>query len=492
MDAVIQEARQHELGQFFTPSGVAGFMASLFENIPNDVRLLDAGAGSGSLTKAYVRHVSSLDSRPRSIMATAFEVDEVVLPQLRATLRECEQISQAAGIKFAFELRHEDFIEFAAGEVGENLFGGLKQRFNAAIANPPYRKIRSISDERLSLKAVGIEATNLYSAFVSLIMKLLEPGSEFVGITPRSFCNGPYFKPFRRDLLRSVTLRRLHVFESRKAAFRKDDVLQENVIFHVVREKPRQTPVVVSSSDDPEARQRIERTHPYDAIVSPADPDQFIHLTLTDDDSQARSLLSCLTTRLDDLEINVSTGRVVDFRAKEHLRATADASTRPLIYPCHFQQGRVVWPKVDSRKPNAIVDCSETRDLFVPSATYVLTKRFSSKEERRRVVACVYDPDLVAAEAVGFENHLNYFHANGRGLDADFARGLSAFLNSTVVDVLFRQFNGHTQVNATDLRSLRYPTREQLIRIGRRDRNLGLSQVEIDQHVKEIVSGQRQ
>ncbi len=191
----------------------------------------------------------------------------------------------------------------------------------------------------MCLKAVGIETTNLYSAFVSLIVKLLEPGAEFVGITPRSFCNGPYFKPFRRDFLRSVTLRRLHVFESRKAAFRKDDVLQENVIFHVVREKPRQTPVVVSSSDYPEARQRIERTHSYDAIVSPTDPDQFIHLTLTDDDSQARSLLSCLTTRLDNLEINVSTGRVVDFRAKEHLRATADASTRPLIYPCHFLQG---------------------------------------------------------------------------------------------------------------------------------------------------------
>lgn len=126
-------------------------MASLFENIPNDVRLLDAGAGSGSLTKAYVH----LDSRPRSIMVSAFEVDEVVLPQLRATLRECEQIAKTAGIEFAFDLRHEDFIEFAAAEVGENLFGGLKQRFNTAIANPPTARFEASRTSVCASKRLG-------------------------------------------------------------------------------------------------------------------------------------------------------------------------------------------------------------------------------------------------------------------------------------------------------------------------------------------------
>ena len=51
-------------------------------------------------------------------------------------------------------------------------------------------------------------------------------------------------------------------------------------------------------------------------------------------------------------------------------------------------------------------------------------------------------------------------------MPARVARGLAAFLNSSVVDLFFRQFSGHTQVNATDLRSLTYPTTGQLESLG--------------------------
>jgi adenine-specific DNA-methyltransferase len=62
----------------------------------------------------------------------------------------------------------------------------------------------------------------------------------------------------------------------------------------------------------------------------------------------------------------------------------------------------------------------------------------------------------------GFENHLNIFHDRNCGLDPQLAAGLCLWLNSTILDMYFRTFSGHTQVNATDLRSLRYPSRAQL------------------------------
>ncbi|HOC32426.1 MAG TPA: hypothetical protein PKK84_09305, partial [Armatimonadota bacterium] len=96
------------------------------------------------------------------------------------------------------------------------------------------------------------------------------------------------------------------------------------------------------------------------------------------------------------------------------------------------------------------------------------------------VVACIYDPDSIKAELVGFENHLNYFHVRGNGLSMTLAKGLAAFLNSTVLDTYFREFSGHTQVNATDLRMLSYPSKPDLERLGRATADPGMSQPDLD------------
>jgi adenine-specific DNA-methyltransferase len=222
--------------------------------------------------------------------------------------------------------------------------------------------------------------------------------------------------------------------------------------------------VCVTSSTGPEDAQ-TSRVVDYDQVVRPDDPQFFIRIPTDEFADQVSERMALCRTTLADLGLTVSTGRVVDFRAKAFLRKEAGKDTVPLIYPIHFECGHVSWPR-DGKKPNAIVDTEATRDVLVPNEHYVLTRRFSAKEERRRIVAVVYDARRLRCRAVGFENHLNYFHHNGRGLDLRLARGLAAFLNSTIVDQYFRQFSGHTQVNATDLRNMRYPIREQLERLG--------------------------
>jgi adenine-specific DNA-methyltransferase len=147
----------------------------------------------------------------------------------------------------------------------------------------------------------------------------------------------------------------------------------------------------------------------------------------------------------------------------------------------------VKWPKADSRKPNAIVDSPNTRELLVPAGIYVLVKRFSAKEEPRRIVASVYDANRFKALHVGFENHLNYFHIAGSGMPMNMAKGLAAFLNSTAVDQYFRRFSGHTQVNATDLRSFRYPARRKLEQLGSELGGLKMPQQELDDLVREAL-----
>jgi adenine-specific DNA-methyltransferase len=467
VSSLLDGAHRSRLGQFMTPAPVAEFMAGMFAALPSAIRLLDAGAGMGALTAAFVREACSRTTKPVSIDVTAFELEPMFLPTLRKVLSGCAAECQEAGVSFRSRVIQEDYIEAATAPLLSQEV--TQQRYDCAILNPPYAKVRADSAKRAALQTLGIETSNLYSAFVAVAVDQLKQGGQLVAITPRSFCNGPYFKPFRVWLLARAGLTRAHVYESRKDAFRDDAVLQENIIFHLVKGIAQPQEVTISASDGPSGEVIREHLAPFSAVVVPGDPHHFIHLVPSEADILLAERVRALPSSLAELGIQVSTGRVVDFRSRGFLRALPDSGTAPLIYPCHFQDGVVKWPQPECRKPNALALNTETETLMVPMGAYVLTKRFTSKEERRRLVAAVLLPEALECESasIGFENHVNYFHCEGRGIDALLAKGLSLFLNTTAVDQYFRQFSGHTQVNATDLRSLRFPTLEQLICMGR-------------------------
>ncbi len=455
-EAEIAGLKQQELGQFPTPAPLADFMASLFKGDWPTVRLLDAGAGVGALSVALIKRLCTQPVKPKAIAVTAYEIDASLIAQLQANLDQCGHVCASVGIQFSATIHNQDFIESVVPLVQGGLFVQPLRHFNLAIVNPPYRKIRSNSAHRLLLRSAGIEATNLYTAFVSLIVRLLDAGGQLVAITPRSFCNGPYFRPFREDLLEQMAIDHIHSFESRSAAFSADEVLQENIIFHATKSSQSLGNVTISTSTGVAGSPVQEHRVIFSQVVSPADPERFIHLVSDSGQARVKNNVAQFRHTLADLGLKVSTGRVVDFRAESFLRDQPAADTVPLIYPCHFNGGFVHWPKPASRKPNAIVANDETRSLLIPAGNYVLVKRFSSKEEKRRIVACIFDPaQLPPCAAVGLENHLNYFHAGGKGLPMDLARELAMFLNSTLIDQYFPQFNGHTHMNAACLRSFR-------------------------------------
>lgn len=479
--------RKTALGQFLTSTPVAELMASMVSKQRSNFRILDAGAGRGALVAALVHHLCQQPQVPSRIAVTAYEVDSEIIDDLTRTLNNSREECERAHVGFESQIFESDFIESVVPSLRDDFFSPALSCFTTAILNPPYRKINSQSKHRRLLSSVGIETTNLYSAFLMLASRLLCGRGEMVAITPRSFCNGPYFKSFREDFLGTMRLLRLHVFESRSAAFRSDDVLQENVILHAIKSATKPRRVMISRSAGPEAA-ITEREFPFEKIVSPNDVHRFIHLPIGQSDVETRIRLEKFSLSLPELGLAVSTGRVVEFRAKEFLLKTACRGAVPLIYPRNLEAGFVRWPTAPGKKPSAIVRNQSTEDLLIPSKTYVLVKRFTSKEERKRVVAAIYDGAKIDADRVGFENHLNYFHRNGEGLSKNLAVGLAAFLNSTDIDGYFRQFNGHTQVNAADLRSLRYPPENELEQLGERIGEAFPEQRELDELVAQELS----
>ncbi len=475
------DTHRKSLGQFFTPIEVARQMMQPIGTLPDRVRILDPGAGAGILSAAvFTRLLSSDRTTTREIEIVAYEIDASVLPYLRRTLEMCATISARRGINFRFTIHIVDFIKAATS----CLYSA--EKFDLAILNPPYGKIKSGGNQWRLLKKYGLPRSNLYAAFMTLAAISLKDGGILVSITPRSFCNGPYFLPFRKAFLSQMSLRHIHVYTSRDKAFGDDGVLQENIIISAQKSLERND-ICVTSSDSPLDRDISTQTLGHHELVKINDRNLVIHLLRNNNERDVSRFVNTLNCDLHDLEINVSTGRVVDFRARHLLRKPDDAGSVPLLLPANLINGYVRWPIERLRKLSAIDYEGSKHKLLVPTDNYVLVKRFSSKEQKRRLTAAILEPQHIESRFVGIENHLNYFHRNGAGLAPDLAKGLAVYLNSTVVDQYFRLFSGHTQVNATDLRNLKYPDASSLEEMGARIGNVFPNQKQLDQIMVEVL-----
>ncbi len=463
--ASLDKAKQAQQGQYFTPRLAARIIAAM-PRVPErgDLRVLDPGAGSGILSAALIERIAH-ECPDLNVHVTAVEND----PHLHAALRETLGDLESAG-RVQTELVDEDFLRWALA---------TEQRFDVIVQNPPYHKLSSSSAEQDLLRRNGVVVPNIYAAFLALGLRLLDEGSQQVAITPRSWMNGTYYAPFRREFANRVAVDAIHTFESRRKVFADTGVLQESIIVAATRNGVKGSVSIATSVDhSTEPRRRVVD---YTDIVTP----DFIHVPATDRDAQAVSWMTrAANSTLDDLGLSVSTGRVVDFRSRGLIYREPPVGAVPMVHATHVRPGRAVHPLVQVKKPEWFHDSTGANEkLLVPGGAYVLIKRFSAKEERRRVVAAVWTSDNPAA----FDNKLNFIHLGGKGLDPELAYGLMIFLNSTQLDDYFRVFSGHTQVNATDLRQMRFPTSEQLRRLAATDPS---SQANIDEAVNSVLGAE--
>ena len=193
-----------------------------------------------------------------------------------------------------------------------------------------------------------------------------------------------------------------------------------------------------------------------------------------------------VSTAYKSLGFMVSTGPVVDFRNKEYIVSNSSSDAIPLIYPQNIQAFKVLCP-CDPGKNVYITLNPATKKQMYETGYYVVVRRFSSKEEKRRIVAALVNPQDFITDYLAFENHLNVFHNQGKGLDSDVAYGLVAFLNSEGFDSEFRLFSGHTQVNVSDLKRMKYPSLKQLRDMGSKLQETELSYQVFEDILKEVI-----
>jgi adenine-specific DNA-methyltransferase len=456
VDALSRD-EQKQMGQFMTPPAIATYMARrLVAGFQaTTIRVLEPAAGAGILAAAVIHEILASEIQPDRIELYLFELDGRLIPVLEDLCRNMQIECRNKGVELDWQVSQGDFLLSELALRGQTIDGLF------VISNPPYFKINK-DDPRSAAHSYAVYGQpNIYGLFMAACARLVGPNGKWCFITPRSWMNGSYFGAMRRVMFRHLHIDALHTFESRTDHFEDDTILQEAVI----------TWATGRIEYDPTLEVLITRSQGVGDLENAQIQAMPLARLIADDEHQMVALprnggadpFDTWTATLDSYGFKVSTGPVVPFRSKERICETASENTVPLLWMQHVSPSGISWP-IQKKREHICADAGAAWTL-VRNMPMVIMRRFSPTESDRRVVAAPYIGDL-PAPVLGLENHLNYIAKITGEMTVAEAKGLSAFLNSALVESHFRALAGSTQVNATELRKLPLPPIETIRAIG--------------------------
>ena len=452
------KSQRKKIGQFFTSKNSAIFMANLFrDDINKDLRILDPGAGTGILSAALIEKLQSFDLN--SIHLVMYENDENILPILDSN---CKYLIESSQIPLTIDLIKENFIldnEFENSLIDSNM------KFDLIISNPPYKKIPKKDPESQKMLDVVYGSPNMYFLFMAMSLHLLKENGEMVFIIPRSWTSGNYFKKFREYLFKNGVINNIHLFVNRNNLFKQDSILQETIIIKVSKTQVKSEFIDISSSKDFMFDDLEMFKLPYELAIS-NDENSYIFLPTNQSEVDVLNKLNKFKNNLIDIGIKLRTGLTVDFRNKALLQDNQCEDSVPIFYPCHFNNGFVNFP-VDTDKKQFIL--KDKDGLLQDNKDYLFLKRFTTKEEKRRLQPAIYLHDSFSEyNYISTDNKLNFIDTINKNdcLTVSEIYGLFVLFNSTLYDMYYRILDGSTQVNAGEINSIPVPGRSSLKQLG--------------------------
>jgi len=453
------KTKRKAIGQFFTSVETARYMASMFVAPQKaELSILDPGSGSGILTAAIIDRLQS-DSTVKHIHVTCYETSEDVLPILKNNL---EYIKANSVVPIEYEVVEQNYITSQSDDFnGTFLANPAPIKYDLVISNPPYKKIMKDAVEATSMPSVCYGAPNLYFLFTAMGLFNLDEHGEMVFIIPRSWTSGAYFQRFRDYLFEVGTLKQIHLFVSRDKVFEKESVLQETIIIKVDKSGKSDSIKITCSNSNSDFNNITAIDVPYSTIV--VGPEKYVYLVTNSDELQVLQSLSKWQNTLPSIGLKMRTGLTVDFRSWDYLKNEPEEGTVPLLYAQHIKNGRVVFPV--QRECEYIT--TEKSGLIQRNKNYLLVKRFTAKEEKRRFQCGIYlSADLPEYEQISTQNKVNFIEGIGFDMTDEQVYGLYVIFNSTIYDQYYRILNGSTQVNSTEVNAMPIPALEEIERLG--------------------------
>ena len=444
-------------GQFFTSDRTAEYMAQMFhfDLSKPEIKLLDAGAGTGLLSAAAVWALLQRGYAGK-IHLVCYETDTQVVPILIDNL---EYMHLHANLTYRVltdnYLTSQPFAENNIGLFEES----TAQKYDYIIGNPPYLKIPKDAPEALHMPQVCYGAPNLYFLFWAMAINNLNEDGELVYIVPRSWTSGAYFERFREYLFKHATIQAVHLFVSRDKVFSEESVLQETMIIKIKKTTKQPETIDISSSSTADFSDLTHFQVPYSTVVA---HNHYVFLPTNNEEARVLARVNGLSDTLKTLQVPMHTGLVVDFREREVLKdeEEPEIETYPLFYSSHISKdGQVVWPVGKSGE----YIHTDRAGLLQSNSNYIFVKRFTSKEEPRRLQCGVYlSSHYPKYKYISTQNKINFIECKS----LDMLYGVYALLNSTLYDQYYRILNGSTQVNSTEVNAMPIPPASTISKIG--------------------------
>ena len=470
-EASIQKDKRHK-GQFFTPLAISEFMGGLATpSGKKNIYVLDPGCGLAILSCTLIEHLVEA-GKSEHISLALYETDKKVVPLTEDVLSYLKVWCQGRAVNLDYQLNESDFVleKCECLDGADTIFGDMfdTERFDYIISNPPYFKVAKDDIHTRSCASIVDGQTNIYALFMAICAKMLAEGGQMIFITPRSFASGRYFQSFRDFLFQHVSIDLIHLFNTRKDTFAKDEVLQELVIMRMVPVGNSERIIVSYSQGISDLDHPYQKEYAASEIVDVSSDEKVVYLPVDGHDEAILSLFRSWDGNMEKYGIKISTGPVVAFRAYDFIVNKPSDDTVPLYWLHNVVKMLCDHPVQKKDKGQYIKVTPETKTALLPNKNYVLLRRFSSKDDSSRLVAAPYFGNMAQYEFVGIENKLNYIYRPKGHLRRDEVMGITALLDSEMFDAWFRTFNGNINVSATELRMMPLPPIETIREIGKK------------------------
>lgn len=460
--------RKKSIGQFFTPKDISEYMASLILIERDNLKILDPGAGNGILACSVLQKILSY-KYIKNVHVDLYENDNSIISLLKESLDYMKDIYIQNNKKLTYNIIEENFILYNSYKWKDEKYCG---DYDIVISNPPYKKLRKDSLESKVMNDIIFGQPNIYFLFMAMSIKLLKDTGQFVFITPRSYFSGTYFINFRKWFISNVDIQKIVFFESRKDIFKSEKILQETTIINGVKCKKQNDYIEVVSLSNIKEHEINESISLDKNIVFERKNNYNIKIPITKEQYEALKFVDMWEEDLNSAGFKVSTGKVVDYRNRELFIDNINIRNNevPLIWNINLKDGKFIWPLRYKNKYQLIIN--DNKKNLIENKNYILIRRTTSKESKKILQAVQYKKEMLKSEYIGIENHVNYLYKIDGEISETELIGLYIIFNSNIVDKYFRILCGSTQINATEINNMKFPSKFDILEIGKISYNI--------------------